>query len=145
MAGLDARYSRQVLLAELGEEGQRKLLDSTILVVGCGALGSNLASLTVRAGIGTVRLADRDLLEPTNLHRQVLFDEDDVAAHRHAPAEAVELPAVGGGELLLLSEMREALMKELRKSRDPRVVGPDTEVFDTYIRYSPMREFPKPK
>ena len=42
-------------------------------------------------------------------------------------------------------EMKEELMKELRKSEDPRIVGPDTEVFDSYIRYSPMREFPKPE
>jgi len=80
MSQIDDRYSRQVLLREIGEDGQRKLLASTVLIVGCGALGSNLATLTVRAGFGRVRIVDRDVLERSNLHRQVLFDEDDVAA-----------------------------------------------------------------
>lgn len=61
-------------------EGQRKLSQSSVLVVGCGALGSTLASTLVRAGIGLVRIVDRDVLELNNLQRQVLFDEDDVAA-----------------------------------------------------------------
>jgi len=72
------RYSRQVLFAPLGEEGQRKLHDCRVLLVGCGALGSVLANTLVRAGLGFLRLADRDVVELDNLHRQVLFDEDDV-------------------------------------------------------------------
>jgi adenylyltransferase/sulfurtransferase len=65
--------------APLGEEGQRKLLGARALVVGCGALGSVSADLLVRAGVGFVRVVDRDFLEADNLHRQVLFDEHDVA------------------------------------------------------------------
>jgi adenylyltransferase/sulfurtransferase len=65
--------------APLGEEGQRRLLAARILVVGCGALGSVAADLLVRAGVGFVRLIDRDFLEADNLHRQVLYDERDVA------------------------------------------------------------------
>jgi len=79
---IDDRYERQILLPELGEEGQQKLLDSRVLIVGVGALGSNLATLLVRAGVGFVRIVDRDRLEPNNLHRQVLFDEDDFRAKR---------------------------------------------------------------
>lgn len=74
------RYIRQLRLPEVGEEGQRKLSDSTVLVVGCGALGSNLANTMVRAGIGHVRIIDRDIIELNNLQRQVLFDEADVHA-----------------------------------------------------------------
>jgi molybdopterin/thiamine biosynthesis adenylyltransferase len=73
------RYARQTRLPEIGMEGQRKLSQSSVLVVGCGALGSTLASTLVRAGIGLVRIVDRDVLELNNLQRQVLFDEDDVA------------------------------------------------------------------
>jgi molybdopterin/thiamine biosynthesis adenylyltransferase len=73
------RYRRQVRFAPLGEEGQRRLLAARVLVCGCGALGSVAADLMVRAGVGFVRIVDRDFLEADNLHRQVLFDETDVA------------------------------------------------------------------
>ncbi len=75
-----ARYSRQVRFAPLGETGQRKLLLSRVLVCGCGALGSAIASTLVRAGVGHVRIVDRDFLELSNLQRQALYDEADVAA-----------------------------------------------------------------
>jgi adenylyltransferase/sulfurtransferase len=74
-----SRYRRQIRFAPLGEEGQRGLLKSRVLVCGCGALGSVAADLLVRAGVGFVRIVDRDFLEADNLHRQVLFDEADVA------------------------------------------------------------------
>ena len=77
-ADLD-RYRRQVRFAPLGEEGQRRLMAARVLVCGCGALGSVAADLLVRAGVGFVRIVDRDFLEADNLHRQVLFDEADVA------------------------------------------------------------------
>lgn len=71
------RYSRQILFAGIGEAGQRKLLDSSAVVVGCGALGSAAAGLLVRAGVGRVRVVDRDFVELSNLQRQTLFDEAD--------------------------------------------------------------------
>lgn len=74
-----ARYHRQVLLREVGEAGQRRLLASHALVVGCGALGTVSAEMLVRAGVGGVTIVDRDVVELTNLQRQVLFDESDVA------------------------------------------------------------------
>jgi molybdopterin/thiamine biosynthesis adenylyltransferase len=76
---LDDRYSRQVLFRGIGAEGQRRLTFSTIAIVGCGATGSALASLLARAGIGRIRLIDRDYVEPSNLQRQSLFDEADAA------------------------------------------------------------------
>lgn len=74
------RYKRQVRYAPLGEAGQRRLLASRVLVVGSGALGCVVADTLVRAGVGFVRLVDRDFVEFDNLHRQVLFDEQDAAA-----------------------------------------------------------------
>ncbi len=75
-----ARYHRQTLLPGVGEEGQRRLLASSALILGCGALGSVIADALVRAGVGHTVLVDRDFVELTNLQRQVLYDEADVAA-----------------------------------------------------------------
>jgi molybdopterin/thiamine biosynthesis adenylyltransferase len=74
-----ARYARQMLFPPLGAAGQRRLLGSRVTLVGCGALGSALANTLVRAGVGHLRIVDRDFLELDNLHRQVLFDEPDLA------------------------------------------------------------------
>jgi molybdopterin-synthase adenylyltransferase len=74
---LDERYSRQILFAGIGEAGQRRLLASRVAIIGCGALGTVLANLLVRAGIGRIRIVDRDFVEPSNLQRQTLFDESD--------------------------------------------------------------------
>jgi molybdopterin/thiamine biosynthesis adenylyltransferase len=73
------RYSRQVLFRGIGAEGQRKLAASRVAIVGCGATGSALAGLLGRAGVGTLRIIDRDYVEPSNLQRQSLFDEKDAA------------------------------------------------------------------
>lgn len=73
------RYIRQVRYAPLGRAGQERIMQSTALVCGCGALGSISAGLLVRAGVGTLRIVDRDFVELNNLQRQMLFDEDDVA------------------------------------------------------------------
>jgi len=85
------RYSRQVLFAGIGEEGQGRLGRSSVAIIGCGALGTIIATSLVRAGVGRVRIIDRDFIEYHNLQRQVLFDEDDIenqlpkaiAAERH--------------------------------------------------------------
>jgi molybdopterin-synthase adenylyltransferase len=73
------RYSRQVLFAPIGEAGQRALGKSRVAIVGCGATGSAVASLLARAGVGYLRIIDRDYVEPSNLQRQTLFDEADAA------------------------------------------------------------------
>ena len=74
---LNDRYSRQVLFEGVGAEGQRRLAAARIAVVGCGATGSAVASLLARSGVGTIRIIDRDYVEPSNLQRQTLFDEAD--------------------------------------------------------------------
>jgi molybdopterin-synthase adenylyltransferase len=88
------RYSRQILFAGIGDPGQKRILGASAVLVGCGALGTVLASLLVRAGIGRLRIIDRDFVESSNLQRQTLFDEADardalpkaVAAERHLRA-----------------------------------------------------------
>jgi bacteriocin biosynthesis cyclodehydratase domain-containing protein len=71
------RYSRQILFRPLGEEGQRRLLSASAVLVGCGALGTAVANLLVRAGLGRLRILDRDFVELSNLQRQTLFEEAD--------------------------------------------------------------------
>jgi adenylyltransferase/sulfurtransferase len=73
------RYSRQELFAGIGPEGQARIRAARVAVVGCGALGSSLAEMMVRAGAGAVTVIDRDYVEESNLQRQSLFDESDVA------------------------------------------------------------------
>src|SRR5271165_6768786 len=84
---MQTRYARQTVLKEIGQDGQRMLACSTAVVAGLGALGSNSANLLARAGVGTLRLVDRDVVDWTNLQRQSLFDEDDVV-HSLPKAEA---------------------------------------------------------
>lgn len=111
------RYSRQSRYAPLGAAGQARLAASRVAIVGCGALGSVTAMALARAGVGTLRLIDRDVPEPSNLPRQILFDEADVrsgvpkaaAARQHLAAinsraridvEVADLTAMNAGRLL---------------------------------------------
>lgn len=89
------RYSRQARFAPIGNAGQERLRASTALIVGCGALGASLAQHLTRAGVGTIRIADRDFVEPSNLQRQVLFNEADaLAALPKAVAAAEKLRGI---------------------------------------------------
>lgn len=74
---MNERYSRQILFREIGMSGQEKLLNSRLLLVGCGALGASHAEMLTRAGVGKLRIVDRDFVEVTNLQRQTLFKESD--------------------------------------------------------------------
>src|SRR5690606_9549306 len=80
------RYHRQMLLPGFGVEGQRRLAASHAVVVGCGALGTVAAEALARAGVGTLTIIDRDIVESTNLQRQTLFTEAD--AERGTPKAA---------------------------------------------------------
>ena len=73
------RYSRQILFQRIGEAGQEALLAAHVVVVGCGALGSFHVAALARAGAGCITIVDRDYVEPSNLHRQWLFEESDAA------------------------------------------------------------------
>lgn len=101
---LQEKYSRQILFAPLGLEGQERLLEASAVLVGCGALGTVVANLLVRAGVGRLRIIDRDFVEPSNLQRQTLFEESDarealpkaVAAERrlHAANSSVSVEGI---------------------------------------------------
>src|ERR1044072_2108864 len=74
---MNERYSRQILFNGIGEVGQRRLLASRVLILGCGALGSAHAESLARAGVGKLRIVDRDFVEASNLQRQTMFTEQD--------------------------------------------------------------------
>lgn len=78
---MNTRYSRQILFPPIGRAGQERLSQSRVAIVGMGALGTVSANHMVRAGVGFVRLIDRDFVEPSNLQRQMLYDEDDARQH----------------------------------------------------------------
>ncbi len=78
-----SRYCRQIQIEEFGNEGQKKLQNSTVALVGCGGLGTVISNYLVRAGVGKIIIIDPDIVELDNLQRQVLFDEEDV--HRKLP------------------------------------------------------------
>jgi adenylyltransferase/sulfurtransferase len=92
------RYSRQIRFAPIGPEGQRRLLASSVLIVGAGALGASLAQHMARAGVGRIRIVDRDFVERSNLQRQTLFDEEDARlALPKAAAAAAKLRRINSG------------------------------------------------
>lgn len=128
------RYSRQMRFAGIGEKGQRKLLESRVTLCGCGALGTVLANALVRAGVGHVRIVDRDFIETHNLQRQILFDENDVAESLpKAEAAARKLRTVNSAVSVepVVTDIDRTNIEEL--CRDADVILDGTDNFE--IRY----------
>jgi adenylyltransferase/sulfurtransferase len=122
------RYSRQMRFAEMGEEGQRRLLDSHVTLCGCGALGTVIANSLVRSGVGHMRLIDRDFIELNNLQRQVLFDEHDVAEDLpKAEAAARKLSAINSSIHVepVVADIDRANILDLVKDADVILDGTD--------------------
>ncbi|MGE3806032.1 MAG: ThiF family adenylyltransferase [Gemmataceae bacterium] len=122
------RYSRQMRFYGIGEAGQKKLLDSHVTLCGCGALGTVLANALVRAGVGHVRIVDRDFIETNNLQRQVLFDEHDVAENLpKAEAAARKLGAVNSAVHVepVVTDIDRTNILELVKDADLIMDGTD--------------------
>lgn len=122
------RYSRQMRFYGVGEEGQKKLLDSHVTLCGCGALGTVLANALVRGGVGHLRLIDRDFIETNNLQRQVLFDENDVAANLpKAEAAARKLAAINSSVHVepVVTDIDRTNILELVKDADLILDGTD--------------------
>ena len=95
LSAFQERYSRQVLFAPIGPEGQKRIRQAKVAVVGCGAIGASVCTLLARAGVGTLRIIDRDYVEPSNLQRQLLFDEEDARqSFPKAEAAARKLAAI---------------------------------------------------
>jgi molybdopterin-synthase adenylyltransferase len=110
------RYSRQVLFPGIGQSGQQKLAESRVAIVGCGATGSAIASLLARAGVGTLRIIDRDYVEPSNLQRQTLFSEADAAESMpKAFAAARQIAAFNSGIIVepLAADLTPSNIEEL--------------------------------
>ena len=127
-----ARYSRQTRFAPLGEAGQRRLLASRVLLVGCGALGTVLAETLTRAGVGYLRIVDRDFVETTNLQRQVLFDEDDVAAQMPKSVAAVEKLRRINSSIELEAVVADVDCRNVRElARDVDLILDGTDNFET--------------
>jgi adenylyltransferase/sulfurtransferase len=100
-AKFEERYSRQILFRGIGADGQRRLAAGRVAIVGCGATGSSVASLLGRAGVGTLRIIDRDYVEPSNLQRQSLFDERDAAESLPKAVAAARKIAAFNSEIVI--------------------------------------------
>lgn len=120
------RYHRQKLLPEIGDAGQARLARGRVLIVGCGALGCAQADLLVRAGVGHVRIVDRDVVEPTNLQRQVLYAEADVGRAK-ALAAADRLGAINSGVTIepIAADATSENIEELAEGVDAILDGTD--------------------
>jgi adenylyltransferase/sulfurtransferase len=105
----DKRYSRQVLFRGIGAEGQRRLGAGRIAIVGCGATGSVLASLLGRAGLGTLRIIDRDYVEASNLQRQSLFEEKDAAESLPKAIAAARKIAAFNSEVIVEARVEDVI------------------------------------
>jgi len=105
----EERYSRQILFRGIGEEGQRRLGAGRVAIVGCGATGSALASLLGRAGVGTLRIIDRDYVEASNLQRQSLFEEKDAAESLPKAIAAARKIAAFNSEIVVEARVEDAV------------------------------------
>ncbi len=125
------RYSRQILFSGIGKEGQQRLSESFAVIIGCGALGSMHAEMLARAGAGRLRLIDRDFIETSNLHRQVMFDERDAEERLPKSVAAANRIARINSEVLV-----EPVVKDINYSniedliRDADVVLDGTDNFE---------------
>ena len=124
----DPRFDRQVRFAGLGEGGQQRLGEARVLLVGCGALGGSLALNLHRAGVGELRLVDRDVVELSNLPRQVLFDGSHVERRSPKVEAAAETLARAGGPTHVVPHARHldaAALDELGRDVDLILDGTD--------------------
>ncbi len=120
-----SRYSRHTRLREIGEHGQTAISRGTAVVLGLGGLGSTVANLLCRAGVGTLRLVDRDIVEVHNLQRQSLYDEDDASGRRPKALAAKErLARVNAGVRI------EALVRDVNESSVDDLIKDATVVVD---------------
>jgi molybdopterin-synthase adenylyltransferase len=104
----EQRYSRQILFGGIGVEGQKRLAAGRAAIVGCGATGSAVASLLARAGVGSLRIIDRDYVEASNLQRQSLFDEQDAADSLPKAIAAARKIAAFNSEIVVDPQVKDA-------------------------------------
>src|SRR5438045_8918520 len=126
------RYSRQTLFGPIGKDGQKRLGDSSVAIIGCGALGTVLANNLCRAGIGSLVIADRDYIELNNLQRQILFDEEDIARRLpKAIAAAEKLRRINSDTIIepLVEDINDDGIESLVQKVD--MVLDATDIFET--------------
>lgn len=122
------RYSRQMRVPGIGKAGQERIMNSRVTLCGVGALGTVLANTLVRAGVGFIRVVDRDFVEPSNLQRQVLFDESDVANNLpKAEAAAVKMRQINSTVTVepVVADINRSNIEELCKDADLILDGTD--------------------
>jgi len=126
------RYSRQELVAGIGKAGQERLSRSGVLVIGCGALGTVIANSLARAGIGYMRIADRDYVELDNLQRQLLFDEEDVEKARPKAVAAVDKLRQVNSSITIEAEVKDVNRKNIEELiKGVGIVLDGTDNFET--------------
>jgi molybdopterin/thiamine biosynthesis adenylyltransferase len=122
------RYSRQILFQHIDGNRQKKLINSTVLLIGCGALGTVSSSYLVRAGIGQLKIIDRDFIEENNLQRQILFDEDDILENLpKAVAAQKKLQRINSNVKVegIVTDINYSNIEELTKDVDIIIDGTD--------------------
>lgn len=126
------RYSRQVLFSPIGAAGQQKLGQARVALVGCGAIGTCAAALLARAGIGNLRIIDRDFVEPSNLQRQTLFDEADAAESLPKAAAAAGKIAAFNSEISVVAEVQDLTPRNVQDLlADADLILDATDNFET--------------
>jgi len=129
---VNERYSRQVLFNGIGAEGQRRLLESRVLIVGCGALGTAHVESLARAGVGRLRIADRDFVEASNLQRQTMFTEHDASERIPKAVAAANHIREINGEIEVEPEITDVNHSNIeRLVQDCNVVMDGTDNFAT--------------
>ena len=129
---MSGRYSRQILFSDIGEEGQRRIRDSKVVIVGCGALGSVSAEMLTRAGIGQLKIIDRDFVEESNLQRQSLFSDKD--AQQGLPKAAVAERVLKGinSEVYCEGIIEDVTWENMaRLCKDSHIIMDGTDNFET--------------
>ena len=122
------RYSRQMRVPGIGKAGQERIMNSRVTLCGVGALGTVLANNLVRAGVGHIRVIDRDFVEPSNLQRQVLFDEADVTNNMpKAEAAVIKMRQINSGVKLeaIVADINRTNIEEFCKDSDLILDGTD--------------------
>jgi len=128
----EERYSRQILFRGIGAEGQRRLAAGRVAIVGCGATGSALAQLLARAGVGKLRIIDRDYVEASNLQRQSLFDEADAAESLPKAIAAARKIAAFNSEIVVEARVEDVVPRNVEGLlEDIEVILDGTDNFET--------------
>jgi molybdopterin-synthase adenylyltransferase len=128
----EERYSRQILFGGIGAAGQKRLAAGRAAIVGCGATGSAVASLLARAGVGTLRIIDRDYVEASNLQRQSLFDEGDAAESLPKAIAAAKKISAFNSEIVVESRAEDVAPANVNELlNDIHVIVDGTDNYET--------------